>query len=476
MKIEKNIYMLLFLLVACMFSAPSALAEGGRVVSVVDGYYTIASGINTSKMLDVSGAGIGNGTNIQIWSANNTFAQRFYIEKVTSDWYSIRNIESRKAVDVTGGSRGNEVNVQLYDWNGTDAQLWQFQYADNGFFYIKNRLGYYLDAWNNRNADGTNVQTYQFNGGNNQKWKLSPAEGIYTITSRLSNSKRLDVSGAGTANGTNIHLWSSNNTVAQLFCLKRVSGEWFSILNVASRKAVDVRGGKKGNEVNVQLYDWNKTDAQLWRFESAGNGYYYVRNRLGYYLDVWNNQTSDGTNVQTYQYNGGMNQMWRLDVADLTQRVSDDLLVTLYEDGVFTEESGLIKLMMYYTEYNHNRKYDIKREARWNELFTDFMWPGTLGVIKIQNQYITPEQLGNIIYGLSGRVMGFSDRTIYQGGGYAASGSKYLNDPSRFYGDSQMDHEFISIGINMGRYPGTIDIDLGSVPGWVLDAAKGLLK
>ena len=45
---------------------------------------------------------------------------------------------------------------------------------------------------------------------------------------------------------------------------------------------MDVAGGRVGQEVNVQLYDRNETVAQQWKFYDAGNGYVYIKNRLGF--------------------------------------------------------------------------------------------------------------------------------------------------------------------------------------------------
>ena len=136
--------------------------------------------------------------------------------------------------------------------------------------------------------------------------------GTYLIRTRL-NNKCLDVHGLGTANGTNIEICSYNGGNNQKFNVTHVSNGWHKIIDVNSGKAIDVTGGVKGSNVNVQLYGWNGTDAQLWKFISAGSGYYYIQNKLGYYLDVYNNQTADGTNVIVYSLNGGKNQQWKLE-------------------------------------------------------------------------------------------------------------------------------------------------------------------
>ncbi len=301
-------------------------------------------------------------------------------------------------------------------------------------------------------------------------------DGCYTLTSGLSNSKCLDVSGARIDNGTNIQVWSANDSVAQMFYITRESSGWYSIRNIESRKAVDVAGGVSESGVNVQLYDWNGTDAQLWQFYDAGNGYYYIKNKLGYYLDVCGGQTGDGTNVQVYKGNATNAQMWKLELADLTPSLLKTILVNFQTDSVlFDGQHPISRLDFYYKNFNHKAKYDIKRKDCWNNLFTDVAYPGFKGVILFNEWIITPEQLGNILYGLAGRLLGFSDKTIYQGGGFAASGSKYLDDASKYYGDSAIDHEFISIGIGLSSKDPTIDLDLGEVPSWVLDLAKSIL-
>ena len=141
--------------------------------------------------------------------------------------------------------------------------------------------------------------------------------GTYLIRTRL-NNKCLDVHGLGTANGTNIEICSYNGGNNQKFNVTHVSNGWYKIIDVNSGKAIDVAGGVKGCNVNVQLYGWNGTDAQLWKFVGAGNGYYYIQNKLGYYLDVYNNQTADGTNVMVYSLNGGKNQQWKLEKTSIS--------------------------------------------------------------------------------------------------------------------------------------------------------------
>ncbi len=308
------------------------------------------------------------------------------------------------------------------------------------------------------------------------KKEMEISDGCYTLASGLNNSKCMDVSGGKTANGTNIQIWASNGIVSQMFYILKENSGWYSIRDVKSFKAIDVAGGIAKSGVNVQLYEWNGTDAQLWRFYDAGNGYYYIQNKLGYYLDVCGGYQSNGTNIQVYSLNGSAAQKWNIKLADLTKEINKDVFVNLYEDGLVDDRVGWEKLALYYKNFNHKAKYDIKNEKRWNELFTNVKYPGGLHTIFIYNgMKVTPEHLGNIIYGFTGNMMGFSNRTIYQGGGFAAKGTKYLNNEGMYYGDSATDHTYITIGINMSGKKSTIDLDLAKAPSWVLKVAKNIL-
>lgn len=139
--------------------------------SIADGMYTIAPKCAPNFRLDINGASADSGTNVQIWSANDTNAQKFRITKSGSE-YTIIAVCSGKALDVYNGSVESGTNVWQYDTNGTNAQKWYFENASDGYYYIKSALGTYLDVNGAGASDGVNVQTWSFNGSDAQKWKL----------------------------------------------------------------------------------------------------------------------------------------------------------------------------------------------------------------------------------------------------------------------------------------------------------------
>lgn len=177
-----------------------------------DGTYVIGTKLSGSKVLDLSGASVANKGNIQIYTSNNTPAQRVELTYTSNGYYKILIEKSGKALDISGASKSNGANVQQYDWNGTSAQLWKFIPVGDGSYYIKSKLGTVLDVKNANSANKTNVQAYAANETNAQKWTLKRTSvkpvknGTYMFTSKLSIAKVADVSGASKSNKANVHL------------------------------------------------------------------------------------------------------------------------------------------------------------------------------------------------------------------------------------------------------------------------------
>lgn len=135
----------------------------------------------------------------------------------------------------------------------------------------------------------------------------------YIIRSAMDNNYVVDAYwGVRNELRENIQLYHYHGGDNQQFIISSVGNGWYKIVNVKTNKAVDVAGGVAGDEVNIRLWDQNNTDAQLFKFENAGNGYYYIKNKLGYYWDVYWGECRDEANIQTCRKNGGNNQKWLL--------------------------------------------------------------------------------------------------------------------------------------------------------------------
>lgn len=135
------------------------------------------------------------------FSNNNTSRLYKYIKSVAS---------SDKCMDVKNSQTTDEANVQLYSCNNSNAQKW---------YYFKNsqevRLAALpsmcLDLKSGNASNGANIQLYHCNETTAQQW-------IYDSSSRLKltkeTSKCITLKSGATSNGTNISLYNcnSNNT------------------------------------------------------------------------------------------------------------------------------------------------------------------------------------------------------------------------------------------------------------------------
>lgn len=93
------------------------------------GYYHIVNP-DTGKALDLSGCGIGLGTNIHLWESNTACAQQWRALRRDDDTYVfVSGCSGDRAVDLAGGITTNGNNIRLWEVNNADAQKWQLKKA-----------------------------------------------------------------------------------------------------------------------------------------------------------------------------------------------------------------------------------------------------------------------------------------------------------------------------------------------------------
>ncbi|MFJ1763058.1 ricin-type beta-trefoil lectin domain protein [Amycolatopsis sp. NPDC088138] len=114
------------------------------------------------KCVDVSASGTANGTAIQLWTCNNTGAQRWTVQSGT-----LRALG--KCLDVASSGTADGTLVQLWDCNSTGAQTWQ---ARSDGSLLNPQSGKCLDATGNASADGTRLEIWTCAGTANQRWQV----------------------------------------------------------------------------------------------------------------------------------------------------------------------------------------------------------------------------------------------------------------------------------------------------------------
>lgn len=303
-------------------------------VNIATGVSMIITSVTNKKLVtDVTGASTANGARVQLYSSNNTNAQKYRFESIGNGTYKIVNINSGKMLDVAGGSTANGAALQQYTSNNTVAQQWTVRnYGSGKIALVSVNANKAVDIPGGNAVQQAQLQLYSPNGTVAQQWLVAKApltlrerlnetaakhrqdlpDGTYTFGSKLNTSMKMDVSGASRSNYGNVQIWAGNGTNAQKWKVMHDSNGYVTLTSVNSGKVLDVNGGVSANGTNVQQYDSNGTYAQKWIAVKNSDGSYTFQSALAEnkVLDVSGASTSNGANVQLYAANGTNAQKW----------------------------------------------------------------------------------------------------------------------------------------------------------------------
>ena len=303
-------------------------------VNIATGVSMIITSVANKKLVtDVTSASTANGARVQLYSSNNTNAQKYRFESIGNGTYKIVNINSGKMLDVAGGSTANGAALQQYTSNNTVAQQWTVRnYGSGKIALVSVNANKAVDIPGGNAVRQAQLQLYSPNGTVAQQWLVAKApltlrerlnetaakhrqdlpDGTYTFGSKLNTSMKMDVSGASRSNYGNVQIWAGNGTNAQKWKVTHDSNGYVTLTSVNSGKVLDVNGGVSASGTNVQQYDSNGTYAQKWIAVKNSDGSYTFQSALAEnkVLDVSGASTSNGANVQLYTANGTNAQKW----------------------------------------------------------------------------------------------------------------------------------------------------------------------
>ena len=303
-------------------------------VSITTGVSMIITSVANKKLVtDVTSASTANGARVQLYSSNNTNAQKYRFESIGNGTYKIVNVNSGKVLDVSGGSTANGAALQQYTNNNTVAQQWTVRnYGSGKVALVSVNANKAVDIPSGNAVQQAQLQLYSPNGTVAQQWLVAKApltlrerlnetaakhrqdlpDGTYTFGSKLNTSMKMDVSGASRSNYGNVQIWAGNGTNAQKWKVTHDSNGYVTLTSVNSGKVLDVNGGVSANGTNVQQYDSNGTYAQKWIAVKNSDGSYTLQSALAEnaVLDVNGGSSANGANVQLYTSNGTNAQKW----------------------------------------------------------------------------------------------------------------------------------------------------------------------
>ncbi len=123
----------------------------------------ITAGVGTDLCVDVAQSGTADGTAVQLWGCDSTYAQDWTI----AGDQTVRSLG--KCLDVSNSGTADGTVVQLYGCNGSGAQKWT---AGSNGSLVNPESGKCLDDPNSGTTNGTRLQIYTCNTSAAQSWGL----------------------------------------------------------------------------------------------------------------------------------------------------------------------------------------------------------------------------------------------------------------------------------------------------------------
>jgi beta-glucanase (GH16 family) len=313
-------------------SSPTAGAEREQAASVSTetlppGRYVIVNAAS-GKCVDVAGASMADGGNIQQATCNTNLAQVFDVTSTSTGVYKLRNVGSGKAIDVSSSSTADGANVQQWADNGTNAQRFRASRTLGNRYVLTNvNSGKCVDVTGASLNDGANIQQWGCNGTGAQQFHFYPRSdagrtalpvGQYTITSNHSRLC-LDIAGSSTANAARVVQNACSSSTSQRFDVLPEAGGSYRLSNALSHQSWDIDAISAAN--GALLIQWPDTTGDNQRFfvNATNSGYQIVARHSNRCLDVKDWSAGAGGNIQQWDCGGDQaNQRWAFTPAGTT--------------------------------------------------------------------------------------------------------------------------------------------------------------
>lgn len=298
------------------------IPTGSQTIS--EGEYHIVSVLDESKGLDVVGASVDNGANIDLYPNLSDPNQVFDVTYLGDGSYKIINQHSGRSLDCADAGTSAGTNLQQWDYSNDPQKQWIIKETGDGesFYIVSKKSGLYIDVDNASTDNGTNIKLYTPNNSNAQKWKFitwgknvgkTISEGEYHIASRLNSNMCLDVHAASKDNSANIDLYTNITTPEQVFVVSYLGDGYYKIINKYSGKSLDLQDAKCVSCTNIQQYDYSDDGQKQWVIKptSDGKAFNIISKKGGLCIDVEGGAANDLQNIHGYINNGTVAQQWK---------------------------------------------------------------------------------------------------------------------------------------------------------------------
>ena len=284
---------------------------------------------NSGLSLDLPEGKLNEGTNIQQWDFNKSWAQQWRLVSVDDNYFRIVPLgDESKCIAVAENSASDGINVELQKYTGADNQL--FRLKENGSYYgivskcSGDKGGLDVFEWSVEN--GGNINQYAYNEYDCQLWKIeavhpSVPDGTYTVRSLNSGFYLSD------DNGNAVQSDSQKWTIT-----KQNDGKY--TVQTAGGKALTVENGSSEDGANIMLADFTGENSQRFSIQCNKDGTYSLLTAASDGLrcvDVYEISKEDGANICQWEFWGGNGQKFILEPA-AEEKIKGDVNA----DGEFT--------------------------------------------------------------------------------------------------------------------------------------------
>jgi len=327
------------------YEAPFTSIPEGHVMTeeeaagqtIPDGEYYIVSELDRGYYLDIPGNDYNtkNGNQVCMWNWGETntskeydvFRLEYQTDGVGKRFYRLYQRTTNQCLDVSGADLHAGKNINMWESHDSYGQFWSIERTNHGYRLRSKANGFCLDVVDGIVENGHELQTYPLNDSAAQSFSFIPyqpkelvEDGIYKISFRENTGWYLDASGDGNyENGSNIQIWEKTG---DLFRISKAGDGYYRISELSSGMMLDADCNNFMKVLrNVTIYQKNNYRQQFWAFRSAGNGQFFIINKLnGYYLDLDSGKRENGHNINVYPwaYPDANNQKWSLEPVSLT--------------------------------------------------------------------------------------------------------------------------------------------------------------
>jgi hypothetical protein len=142
------------------------------------GTHVLTNG-NSGMALDVAAGSKSAGALVIQWPANGGSNQKWTLQQVTGNVFTVHNVNSGMCLDVPGSSASEGVQLDQQACNGGAGQQWAFEAAgsfqsasDTSFVLASMNTGMTAEVKGNSTAQHASVDQWPSNGGSNQVWAI----------------------------------------------------------------------------------------------------------------------------------------------------------------------------------------------------------------------------------------------------------------------------------------------------------------